>query len=334
MSGYEAWNPTPASNTSVDGDATDDGTHIEEGNKPRTVNNAIRATLAEVAIFRDLIGGAKVSAGTADAQTLATGLSYDTPAYQQGLLIGFEAGSGLTNTGAMTMNVDAIGAKSVKMLDGSDPPAGAVTAGGIYHLAYESGADVLLLLNSHINTDFFTAGPGYASGDYVLPASYVSGQNRTPSTNANVVAYPFFFPEPTSVDGLEIYLVTAQTGAEAMAGLYTNSSGRPATLIEDLGTADLSSGSGSTKTFSASSTVRGWVWALVWLKNVATQVTVTGVGTGVGGVISGSSNSLSAPTTRANLYLEAAYPGSMPSSAPAVAPSSTNNVPVAMLTVA
>lgn len=133
------WSVTAASNTDVD------GTDIDEGCDPANINNAIRAVMANIAALRDLIGGAKVSAGTADAQTLTTGLSLS--AYSQGLPISFEAGAGLTNTGACTIDVDGIGAKSVKLVDGSNPPAGAITAGGIYMLAYEAGADVLILMN-------------------------------------------------------------------------------------------------------------------------------------------------------------------------------------------
>ncbi len=136
------WSTTAASNTDID------GTDISEGCDPANINNAIRASMANVAGLRDLLGGAKVSGGSANAQTLTTGLSLTS--YQQGLLIAFEAGTSLTNTGACTMNVDAIGAKSIKMQDGSDPPAGAITAGGIYLLAYEAGADVLLLLTSAV----------------------------------------------------------------------------------------------------------------------------------------------------------------------------------------
>ena len=133
------WSATAASNTDID------GIDISEGCDPANINNAIRAVMANIAGFRDLFGGAKVSAGSADAQTLTTGLALT--AYGQGLLIAFEAGAGLTNTGAMTMNVDAIGAKSLKLVGGANPAAGAVTAGGIYLIAYEAGADALLLLN-------------------------------------------------------------------------------------------------------------------------------------------------------------------------------------------
>lgn len=157
------WSTTAGSNTDVD------GTSIAEGMDPGLVNNAMRAIMANVAAYIALCGGAKVSGGTADVQTLTSGLSLT--AYQQGLMIAFEAGSGLTNTGAMTMNVDSIAAKSVKMLNGSDPPAGAVTAGGIYLLAYESGADVLLLLTPNIAgalAAYLPLAGGTMSGELVM----------------------------------------------------------------------------------------------------------------------------------------------------------------------
>lgn len=154
------WSVTAASNTDVD------GTDIDEGCDPANINNAIRAVMANIAALRDLIGGAKVSAGTANAQTLTTGLSLS--AYSQGLPISFEAGSGLTNTGACTVDVDGIGAKSVKLVDGSNPPAGAITAGGIYMLAYEAGADVLILMNPTPGSDLVDDTTPQLGGDLDL----------------------------------------------------------------------------------------------------------------------------------------------------------------------
>jgi hypothetical protein len=139
MSGYEAWSTTPASNTTVDGAATTD---IDENNLPKTLNNAMRAVLANIALMRDLEGCKPVSAGTADAQTMTTSLSLT--ALQTGIIYGFTAGGGLTNTGAMTMNVDAIGVTSIKTPAGADPGAGAVTAGGCYQLVYD-GTNLQLL---------------------------------------------------------------------------------------------------------------------------------------------------------------------------------------------
>lgn len=141
---FSGWSQTAGSNTSVG------GVSIAEGMSPGGVNNAIRGLMAEVAIWRDLVGGKVVSGGTADVQTVTTGMSM--AAYAQGILMAFEAGAGLTNTGAMTINVDAIGAKSVKLTTGANPAAGAVTAGGIYLIAYEATSDTLLLLNPSVVT--------------------------------------------------------------------------------------------------------------------------------------------------------------------------------------
>lgn len=133
------WSTTAGSNTDID------GVDIGEGCDPANINNAIRLAMANVAAFRDLIGGGRVSAGTANAQTLSTGLALED--YQAGLLIGFRAGPGLTTTGACTMDVDGLGATAVKTVAGADPPSGAISAGGIHLLAYEATAGVLILLN-------------------------------------------------------------------------------------------------------------------------------------------------------------------------------------------
>jgi hypothetical protein len=138
MSTIQDWSTTAASNTSID------GIDVGENCSPAGLNNAIRAAMANIAQFLDVVGGKAVSGGAADVQTLTTGLSLS--AYQQGLLMGFEAG--FTNTGATTMNVDGLGAKSVKTPAGAALTAGMITAGGIYLMAYEATADVIILLNA------------------------------------------------------------------------------------------------------------------------------------------------------------------------------------------
>ena len=143
MSGIEAWPTSAGSVTDVDGDATNDGTNVQEGNAPRSVNNAIRALVANVAILRNLLGGAVDSAGTANAQTVTTGLSLTLTTLVD-FPVGFRAGAGLTNTGAMTLAVDGTTAKSIKTQTGADPSAGAITAGGVYFVVY-NGTNYTLL---------------------------------------------------------------------------------------------------------------------------------------------------------------------------------------------
>lgn len=138
MSTIQTWSPTAASNTSVD------GIDIAENCSPANLNNAQRSVMANVAALRDLIGGKAVTGGSANAHTLTSGLTLTV--YAQGLLIGFEAG--YTNTGATTLNVDSVGAKSVKTPTGAALSAGMMTAGGIYLVAYEAGADAFILIGA------------------------------------------------------------------------------------------------------------------------------------------------------------------------------------------
>ena len=88
---------------------------------------------------------AGTSGGTADVQTLTP-----TPAitaYAAGQRFRFIAGSGLTNTGACTINVSAVGAKDVKAVDGTAPDAGAITAGNVHEVVYD-GTNLVLLWQS------------------------------------------------------------------------------------------------------------------------------------------------------------------------------------------
>lgn len=130
--------------TTAGSNAAAGGVSVAEGMSPASVNNAMRAIMADVAVMRNLLGGSATTGGSGDAQTLTTGMTL--AAYQQGLLIGFEAG--FTNTGAATLNIDGLGPKSLKTPAGAALSAGMITAGGIYLVAYESGADVLILIGA------------------------------------------------------------------------------------------------------------------------------------------------------------------------------------------
>jgi hypothetical protein len=141
-------NTTDASNTDID------GADIAENNAPATINNALRALCGSIARTLHAQTGEKITAGTADAQTLTTGLGW---AALENAWISFEAGAGLTNTGACTIDVDTLGAVAIKVAGGADPWAGAITAGGIYLLFYDSGASVWQLLNPWIDRTVLAA---------------------------------------------------------------------------------------------------------------------------------------------------------------------------------
>jgi hypothetical protein len=72
--------------------------------------------------------------GAADAYVVT--MPYTPTAYTDGMLVAFKADN--VNTGACTVNVDSLGAKSIKRQDGSAPIAGDIAANKIVELRYNS----------------------------------------------------------------------------------------------------------------------------------------------------------------------------------------------------
>ena len=112
-----------------------------EGQAPSTVNNGARALEGILARgFRDTIIPDRTTTGSANAQVLTP--NETIAAISAGMSQTWKAG--YTNTGAMTLNVAATGAKPVKMTNGADPYAGAVTAGGYYRTVYDGTNHILM----------------------------------------------------------------------------------------------------------------------------------------------------------------------------------------------
>lgn len=100
--------PTAALNVDINGVSIQGNALVSTG------DDAFRATLAMIAKFYDDYGGTATVAGTADAITLTTTTSYG--ALATGMRLSFIAGA--NNTGAVTLNLDAIGAKAVRKISG------------------------------------------------------------------------------------------------------------------------------------------------------------------------------------------------------------------------
>lgn len=125
------WSETAASNNT----ATPDG--WPEGQSYGSVNNCARELMAAVKRDWNRNHTTVTSAGTADAQTL----TYTTaPAsLVAGMEFAFIAGSTLTNTGSMTLNVGTGGALTVYKIDGTTAlAAGDVTAGEMHRVVYST----------------------------------------------------------------------------------------------------------------------------------------------------------------------------------------------------
>ena len=142
MASIYDWSTTSGSNASHAHGGTVGTINFAEGQAPSSLNDSSRATLAALAGWRDLLGGAKISAGT-DTVTLTSGLTLT--AYAQGMMFSFEAGG--TNTGAVTLNVDSVGAKAVVKHGDTALAAGDIKAGGIYLVGYEATNDRFQLLS-------------------------------------------------------------------------------------------------------------------------------------------------------------------------------------------
>lgn len=131
MSIYD-YSQTPSSNTTVGGNS------VAEGAAAGLVNNAIRGFVAEIAEWRDDLGGALTSGGTADAQTLNT--NGTVGALADGIMVSFVAGATNTTTTA-TLDVDALGAKKMRRLGDTALLAGDITSGNHYLAQYDASAD-------------------------------------------------------------------------------------------------------------------------------------------------------------------------------------------------
>ncbi len=132
------------STTAADNQNADSAINWLEGQAAATVNNSARAMMAEIAkLFKDS-NGTLTTGGTSSAYTVTTNNAYS--AYFDGLPL-IVSPNADNAAGGVTINVDALGAKSIKLLDGNDPHAGALQSGGQSFLLYD-GTN-FILLNPH-----------------------------------------------------------------------------------------------------------------------------------------------------------------------------------------
>jgi hypothetical protein len=126
----------------------------------------------------DVLLGAITTTGSANAYVLTTGLSLAAYVSGQSFLIK----ANFTNSGAATINVDTLGAKSLVKGASTALASGDITSGAIYHIAYDSTNFVVL-----------NAGAGsYQPLDATLTAlaalSWSSGNALTQFTAADTVS--------------------------------------------------------------------------------------------------------------------------------------------------
>lgn len=150
------WSRTAASNSTADSTV-----NWAEGQAPSTVNDSARAMMASTAAFRDDISGAITTGGTATAYTVTSYQVFDSLAHLNGQMIAFVPHA--TNTNAvgvdMTLNVDGLGAKSIRIQPSIAIPNGTLVLGTPYVVVYNS-SDAVFYLKNMVNPYQIPLGAG------------------------------------------------------------------------------------------------------------------------------------------------------------------------------
>jgi microcystin-dependent protein len=112
---------------------------------PSQVNDSARGIMAAAAKYRDDISGKIVTGGTSTAYTVTSNQVFDTLAHLDGAMIAFvpHADCGATPT----LNVDGLGAKTIRGQSGVDLIAGALLAGTHYVATYNNSSGEFVLHN-------------------------------------------------------------------------------------------------------------------------------------------------------------------------------------------
>lgn len=197
---------------SKDGQTVYTGNQPMGGNKITDLGDGEQATdavnLGQVADGVLTFGG--IAGGTADAITLTP-----TPgitAYGKGQMFSFEAAS--TNTGAVTANVNGVGAGAITWPDGTALVAGDIVAGGMYEIEVKATTPVF-----HLQT---TAKPplartgGTLTGTLAMSAAAINeakGADIASATTTNIGAATGNYVEVTGTTTIT-GLGTVQAGTE------------------------------------------------------------------------------------------------------------------------
>jgi hypothetical protein len=149
MSSIYDWSKVPANNAT-----SDIAINWVEGQPPSTVNNSARQLEARVAEWLGDIGGALTAGGTANVLTVTANSGF--AAYADGQVIALRIAT--DNSAAATLNVNGLGAKSIRQMVASGESAlvgGELQATGIYLLMYSAALNTAaggwLLINPTID---------------------------------------------------------------------------------------------------------------------------------------------------------------------------------------
>lgn len=182
------WSQTAAA------DATADSTiNWAEGQAPSSVNDSARAMMAATAKYRDDIAGAIVTGGSATAYTVTSYQVFDTLAHLNGAMIAFTPNATNTNTvgNDVTLNVDGLGAKSIRAAPNVALPSGSLILGTPYVATYNNSDGAWYLQGGAANAYSIPLGGGLDFWGATAPNSsfaFPTGQAISRATYATLFA--------------------------------------------------------------------------------------------------------------------------------------------------
>ena len=111
------------------------GVDWRENQTPGSVNNSARAMLAAWRAFLTMSLGAVATGGSSNAYTYTSPGSFTLSAYVTGVRVTFNANH--SNSGAATLNVDGLGAKSITKNGTTAVATGDIVSGRVYEVVYD-----------------------------------------------------------------------------------------------------------------------------------------------------------------------------------------------------
>lgn len=132
------WSTDPATNGSADATCP-----WPEGMAPSQVNDSARGGMAAVAKNRDDISGKLVTSGTSTAYTITSNQGFDSLAHLDGAMIAFVLHT--TSGAAPTLNVDGLGAKTIRGQSGVALAAGVLLEDTPYVAFYNNTSGEFVL---------------------------------------------------------------------------------------------------------------------------------------------------------------------------------------------
>lgn len=229
MSSIYSWSTTAAGNGNADA-----AINFAEGQAPSTLNNSNRQVMGRIAELIADIGSNVTVDGTATAITIAANSAFE--AYATGLRLVFRARA--TNTGAATLNVNFIGAKSIRKIgpDGdAELSAGDIRAGSLYEVVYSDALNSAaggwqLMSPTPIpapRNDYVPTGAGMDYWGDTAPAGYIFAYGQAISRTSYAALFAVYGTKYGTGDGSSTFNVPdkrgrASFGKDDMGGTAAN----------------------------------------------------------------------------------------------------------------